>query len=434
MKKSIYFHIDEYNRDTIVASALYKKLSKNFNFFFGNRIDEVNLKKFDNFDVYIFPTVERLRNAFGDPKNCKGKIFILPNESISGAIKVKRRLELHLTGTISNHKLKKKWLDRVNMFFLWGNSHFKVLKNYSKTLSKKSLIVGHPRHDKTCYKNNSKKNTKYSFGLVSRFDLINMFDNRLNFENIYNSWVDKFEFKYLYDSKANVEHQWFNSVLDFRFFLDIIRILNKKNIIPEIRPHPRENGDNWLKFKKKFNLDIKIAKFDESFVDWINKQDLIICSASTSLYDCVLLDKKVIVIDKLSDEREKHGNIFLDDFDPIIKYFKRPRSLKEFENTLFKSNKVKISKSLRKLLYNEVNYPLHINSIDKISKFIIQNVPSRMEFSLSIYFKQEIFKLIQNYFAFKLSIKKFFGFNEVGSIFSLGFIRQKKIKKLLKDK
>ena len=45
MKKSIYYHIDEYNRDTIVAASLYKKLSNKYNFFFGNRIDEGNLKK-----------------------------------------------------------------------------------------------------------------------------------------------------------------------------------------------------------------------------------------------------------------------------------------------------------------------------------------------------------------------------------------------------
>ena len=186
--------------------------------------------------------------------------------------------------------------------------------------------------------------------MVSRFDLLNIFDNRLNFEHIYNGWIDQFEFKYLFDLKSNVEHQWFNAVLDFRFFLDIIKLLNKKKIVPEIRPHPRENRNNWLKFKEKFSLNIKISKFDESFVDWLNRKDLIISSASTSLYDCILRDKKAIVIDKLSKEREKHGNIFLDDFDPIIKYFKRPKSLKELEKILFKNNKAKMSKSLKKII------------------------------------------------------------------------------------
>ena len=60
MKKSIYFHIDEYNRDTIVAAGLFKKLGKEFNFFFGNRLDEFRLKSYDVFDVYIFPSLDKL--------------------------------------------------------------------------------------------------------------------------------------------------------------------------------------------------------------------------------------------------------------------------------------------------------------------------------------------------------------------------------------
>ena len=92
-----------------------------------------------------------------------------------------------------------------------------------------------------------------------------------------------------------------------------------------------------------------------NLVDWLNRKDLIISSASTSLYDCILRDKKAIVIDKLSKEREKHGNIFLDDFDLLLN-IKRPKSLKELEKILFKNNKAKMSKSLKKLLYNEVNY------------------------------------------------------------------------------
>ena len=125
-------------------------------------------------------------------------------------------------------------------------------------------------------------------------------------------------------------------------------------------------------------------------------------------------DKKAIVIDKLSKEREKHGNIFLDDFDPIIKYFKRPKSLKELEKILFKNNKAKMSKSLKKLLYNEVNYPNHINSIEKISNFIIKNESGEDEFSLIKLIKRGSVKLLQkNYFAFKFNIKNFFGFSEV---------------------
>ena len=42
-----------------------------------------------------------------------------------------------------------------------------------------------------------------------------------------------------------------------------------------MRVHPRENINNWIKFKKKFNLKINISKFEEPFVDWITQQDLL---------------------------------------------------------------------------------------------------------------------------------------------------------------
>lgn len=433
MKKSIYFHIDEYNRDTIVAAGLFKKLRKEFNFFFGNRLDEFRLKNYDVFDIYIFPSLDKLENAFKEPKNCKGKIFILPHESISGSTKVKKRLELHLTGVISNKVLKKKWLSKINGFFLWGKSHYKVLKNYSKEISNKCIIVGHPRHDKTFYKKNSKKNKKFSVGLVSRFDRINIFDDRINFENIYNGWLDKFSFNYAFDNKRNLEHQFFNLVLDFRFFLDIILLLNKKKIIPEIRPHPRENRNNWFKFRNKANLDFEIGKFDETFVDWINRQDLIICSASTSLYDCVLLNKNTIVIDNLSNERAKHGNLYLDDFDPIIKYLNRPKSIETIEKILFKKSKVKFTKSLKKLLNNEVNYPDHNNSLEKIKNVLTTNLSAETDFNYFKLIKQKIFVISQNYIALKFLIKRAMGFKEVSSVFSLGFLRYRRIKNYFND-
>ena len=45
--------------------------------------------------------------------------------------------------------------------------------------------------------------------------------------------------------------------------------------------------------------------------------------------------------------------------------------------------------------------------------------------------KQRLFIFSQNFIAFKFLIKKILGFREVGSIFSLGFFRYKKIKQLL---
>ena len=54
--------------------------------------------------------------------------------------------------------------------------------------------------------------------------------------------------------------------------------------------------------------------------------------------------------------------------------------------------------------------------------------------SVFISILNKIFLFSQNYIALKFSIKKFFGFKEVGSIFSLGYFRYKRIKEFLKFK
>ena len=149
---------------------------------------------------------------------------------------------------------------------------------------------------------------------------------------------------------------------------------------------------------------------------------MIISTASTSLYDCALLNQNVIVIDQLSPERKKHGNLYLDDFDPILKFFTRPKTLKEFEKKIYKNNRVKINKNLKKLLYNEVNYPYHVNSLEKISNYFIKNESKEINYNFYKHLKQRLFIFSQNFIAFKFLIKKILGFREVGSIFSLGFL------------
>ena len=136
------------------------------------------------------------------------------------------------------------------------------------------------------------------------------------------------------------------------------------------------------------------------------------------------------MIDKLSPEREKHGNLYLDDFDPILKYFYRPKNLRDFEKRIYKNNTAKKNMGLKKLLSAEVNYPNHMYSLQKISEYLIKNEYSEINFNLFKILKYKIFIFKQNYTALKFSIKRLFGFKEVGSIFSLGYFRNKDIKKL----
>ena len=52
-------------------------------------------------------------------------------------------------------------------------------------------------------------------------------------------------------SKLDAEDIIYLELLDFRIFLEIIRSLDKNKFEFQIRPHPRENPNEWKEFIKK---------------------------------------------------------------------------------------------------------------------------------------------------------------------------------------
>ena len=67
--KSIYFHIDELSRDSVVASALKRKLRKyDIHTFYGNRaVSELFRNIPFPFDSAVFPSVDIFESSFLDP-------------------------------------------------------------------------------------------------------------------------------------------------------------------------------------------------------------------------------------------------------------------------------------------------------------------------------------------------------------------------------
>ena len=117
----------------------------------------------------------------------------------------------------------------------------------------------------------------------------------------------------------------------------------------------------------------------------------------------------------------------------LYAFLNRPKSIKTIEKILYQKNKVKFTPGLKKLLNNEVNFPDHNNSLEKISNFLKTNNSIETDFNLSQLIKQKIFIISQNYIAFKFLIKRAIGFKEVSSIFSLGFLRYRRIKNYFND-
>jgi len=383
-KSYTYFHIDEFSRDAIVASALKKKLKeKGIHLLYGNRIVSLLVFKFPwllSFcNSLIFPSVDVYKSYFF--KNIKSnlEIFILPTESISGTRDTEYRLKLHLLGSDFDNNNFQLQFTKINKIFLWGNFHKKIITNQYPDLENKLLVIGHPRYDRDCINTYSKTRlqNKINIGFVSRFDLINIYDSRSNLDLIFNNRKIPGKIQYFQCDQRDQEDYYHNAVLDLRIIfllLDSID-LNKFNV--HLRVHPRENRSNWQKLINRNSIPLIISEYGQPFTHWLSGIDLVLSPPSTTFYDYSILGKSAILTDRICASRLNHASVVSDDFDPIFDHFKRPNSINEtlelINNYKIGSNfcKVNNENELFEILYNEVNYPHQNYSLDKVTQEIV---------------------------------------------------------------
>ena len=377
-----YFHIDEFTRDSVVASALKKKLKeKGLHLIYGNRRLIILLSKFPwllNFCTSkIYPSID-IYKSYLNINSSDNDIFILPTESISGTEFTKERLLLHLLGSkfqYENNNLESNFKP-IKKLFLWGKFHFEIILNNYPNLERKLLVVGHPRYDLDCLKkniNSSSTKKKVRLGFVSRFDLLNIYDSRTNIDLIFeNRKIPGNEYLYFQNEERDQEDFYHNSVLDLRIFFLILDLLDLDKYEVYLRIHPREKRENWVNLVKTKNIRLKISEFGQPFSHWLNDIDLVLSPPSTSFYDYALLGKNAILIDSVIKTRRNHSSLLSDDFDPIFNYFKRPKSLNELMDILNRYSPdfnflPKKNNDYLKILENEVNFPDHKNSLNKVA-------------------------------------------------------------------
>jgi surface carbohydrate biosynthesis protein len=375
----IYFHIDELGRDAVVASALKKYFNdRGASLWYGNRVDSRALKFHNPFDALIFPSVDLLFAHLGAESvgTNNSLIFILPTESVSGNEDTQNRLKTHLFGVKYAIENNSDVLKKIDKFFLWGEGHLRIMTEASPGAAHKFTIIGHPRHDKLCLgnKNADSMIKQKQIGLVTRFDLINIFDDRHNFEQIFLNKSIGREYQYWYEEGLDAEDHYYCAVQDLRLFFEIINRMDKDANKINIRVHPRENYDNWQKLIIKHNLNVHLSSRWEPFAHWIKSQDYIIAPPSTSFYDCAVLGKSAISIGKISGKRVLHQARNSDDFDPIFEYFPQPESLDElFDLVSSKPVPVRLDLStrLKELLSQEVGYPGSKNSLEQLCEEVL---------------------------------------------------------------
>lgn len=365
----VYFHIDELSRDLITASLLKKKFYY-WNIIFGNRLTFklVRLTKIYNFfDYLIIPNVDFLKEIYSSPQNInkKTKIIIMYTECTGSIINDKKRSSYHFFGSDFTSNLNRLWTKKIKYYLLWGTDSYKKCLLLNKKDKNKYKILGHPRLDeKTIKKNTINKNL---IGIYTRADSINPYDKR-DFINTV-SKRRKENHKYFWsakDKKINVEDTYYTMISDVRITFEIIDQLLENNFKISLRIHPRENHDAWKKFlktKDKYTC-ITISDIKEPFSVWAEDKLALIGPPSTVFYESIVRDKKIYSIEEINKKRKKHINQISDDINPINKHINKPKTVKEliadikkYKKKDYFSNNYYFNDALKKILFNDVNFP-----------------------------------------------------------------------------
>jgi hypothetical protein len=364
----VYYHIDELSRDTIVASALREELKKvGCKLIYGNRATTRRLRHFNIFDVVILPGIDYYMIAYPDPNHLPDNIVILPTEAMTGGRTLKRMNNKYFG---NDHQACEQWSKTIAMYLLWGFDHLKSFQENYPAYLDKCKVVGHPRLADSCLAPvRSKSNSKVVIGFVTRFSMINPFDQRSFFVSIYEAMKAKGKPDPVWFTNSenhDAEDIAYTESLDIRVFFYLMRSLDPEKYVLSIRVHPRENKERWLAFIRKYDLNVLLSKWDDPFSVWSRSVDIIVSPPSTSFYDLLYCGINPICIRNVVPARESHIVTESDDNNPILDYVYLPKSTDEILETINNGKVPDLSEGVDKILEGQAGISVAKNSISNI--------------------------------------------------------------------
>ncbi len=406
---NIYFHIDELKRDSIVASALKKKFkAKGHNLIYGNRITGPVLKFFHNaFDVIVFPRPHFIPDMLGDSSlDWDQEIIMLSSESLGIICK---DYEVMARTLLEDNYFNNdpKYIDKIAAFCLWGNRQKKALDIHAPNVSKKSYVIGHPRHDLSSLKTSSKRNDSMkNIGFITRANGLNDYYGRMAVEAFEVLFDDHFQYEYINEktgkalkSKRNVAEPRNNLIVqsyDTENLLKIMKNLNDKDCKLHARCHPKENLEVWKYLFEKCSIDIEISDSLIPITHWLEGIDVLIGPPSTTFYDAIIENTRCISITNLDKNRQKYIGELWEENNELMKDIPAPTTIEEIISSALSNEELELNTSIKETLMNEALYPDCRESLDKFVdiclKFENQNkIKLHRKLLLSIYKIASIF-------------------------------------------
>ena len=318
--KIVVIHIDALRREFSSSWILGEKLKlEGCKVILSSRHSTRRLLRFLTPDVFISTHVFLLSQAEYRNLESRGvKIYV--NE-VEGTI--------HESGQASTYpeEVNGETLD-YSLFsgiFVWSIATLNWLIKYRHIDEKKIFIVGNIRLSK--FITGVKSANSKVVGVISRFELINTFDNRHPFVNL--SKIDP----------QDPQMRWYYERLSidaevFSISVKLIEGVLAHNLCVSMRPHPNENLDAYEilqeRFGKKFIID-KSFTIDE----WLSELHAVFGTTSSAFADCYAAKVPIISSELIQKFHYSRGSTGLDGFG-LGAY--HPQSIEEAVNICVDSN------------------------------------------------------------------------------------------------
>lgn len=406
----IYFHIDELNRDAVVAAGLRKRMnSQGWHLVYGSRTSLKLLKYFSwLFDAVIIP-----RPMFIQDFSYRNHV-ILYTEMVGRA--VSKKTPSFSTFCLLGRRIMEGDLTEVDLIkriYLWGQAGHDLIKNKDHKIAEKCLVVGHPRLDPICLREPKERSQKRKVGLISRQPMLNDYNDRSVFDSLaiaalrdeFPLFVNKLDSTTVSEDSSAI-NELYNQSSDFYLTLKIIRRLVSAGIDVEVRVHPRENVDTWKKIRDLYSesgFGFDLPDTSVPYLHWASSVDVIVGPISTSYYECAALGIPTISISKLDgSKRYSLGSEEMQDF---ASHIPSPETIEELIALVWRSFECRVHNTVlpddfRAILVNEINYP------DKSTlQSIVDDLKLNIQGKRATLWRKCAFGLINLSFAYLLLIR-----------------------------
>lgn len=172
--------------------------------------------------------------------------------------------------------------DKVYVWNQWSKDWLRKNRNIKNC---EILVSGCIRNDLIKAISNSR--TEKRIGILGRYELINSFDSRHNFENL------------RYMEQRHIE-RWHVDLDSFLIVRDLTSYLLKNGYKVSFRPHPNENVKAYKILKDFFGEGFEVNEgFD--YYEWLGTLDKVVGTVSSAFLEPYLAGIPIICIDSLFD-------------------------------------------------------------------------------------------------------------------------------------